>query len=55
MENDRLVELVTLRLTRKGRRLLERMAKVEKRKMSDMGRIAIEEAAARRGLTQEAA
>ncbi len=55
MESDRLVALITIRLTTRERRLLERMAAMEKRRMSDMARIAIQEAAARRGLTQEAA
>jgi hypothetical protein len=53
MENDRLVALITVRLTIRERQLLERMATLEKRKMSDMARLAIIEAAARRGLAAE--
>jgi len=53
MEGDRLVALITVRLTIKERRRLESMATAERRKMSDMARIAIIEAAARRGLAAE--
>ena len=53
MTRDRLDASITTRLSVAGKELLERMAAKENRKPSDMARIAIIEAAARRGLAAE--
>lgn len=54
MAKERMTTSVTIRLTTQDREVLERMAEMERRKVSDMARIAILEAAARRGLAREA-
>ena len=55
MDRDRLDTSITLRLSVEDRQTIERMAAMERRTPSAMIRIAILEAAARRGLAQEEA
>jgi len=53
MKRDRMTATVKLRMSQDERLLLERLATLERRNLSDMTRVAIIEAAKRRGLWLE--
>ena len=54
MKRDRMTATVKLRMSQDERLVLERLATLERRNLSDMTRVAIIEAAKRRGLAREA-
>jgi len=53
MKRDRMIATVKLRMSQRERCLLERLATMERRNLSDMTRVAIVEAAQKRGLWPE--